>query len=257
MSLQNLDQRFPIVDPVTGKATDYFLRLLRQNNLGTGSIEEQVAALNATEIIAGAGLDGGGALGGGNVTLELDAVLDDLNDVDTTTTPPTLNQKLGWDGSLWVPQTVSGGGGGAWSLVSSWTFSSPVPFVDFTNLGTYSELYLIGRGLTMSASGVRNVYASVDNGASFYTTMGDYTAISNTGVESNQDIFSTEGGANTTAARTVLLHIPGNIPGVIKTARVTQAVIRTFVASTNVINALRVAASTGNLTGGSIIVMGR
>lgn len=39
------------------------------------------------------------------------ASIDDLSDVDTTSTPPSVNQKLGWNGSNWVPQTVSGGGG--------------------------------------------------------------------------------------------------------------------------------------------------
>lgn len=40
--------------------------------------------------------------------------LDDLSDVDTTTTPPTNGQALVYDQSqdLWIPGTVSGGGGG-------------------------------------------------------------------------------------------------------------------------------------------------
>jgi hypothetical protein len=40
------------------------------------------------------------------------ASIDDLTDVDTTTTPPTANQALVWNGSTWVPGTVATGGGG-------------------------------------------------------------------------------------------------------------------------------------------------
>lgn len=42
--------------------------------------------------------------------------LDDLSDVDTSTTPPTDGQVLAWDDgdSLWKPATVGGGGGGGY-----------------------------------------------------------------------------------------------------------------------------------------------
>ena len=36
-NLQNLDQRFPIVDPQTGQPTDYFMRLLRNQ---TGALAD-------------------------------------------------------------------------------------------------------------------------------------------------------------------------------------------------------------------------
>jgi hypothetical protein len=39
--------------------------------------------------------------------------LDGLTDVDTTTTAPTSGQALVWDGTNWVPGTISGGGGGS------------------------------------------------------------------------------------------------------------------------------------------------
>jgi len=40
------------------------------------------------------------------------AALDNLTDVDTSTTPPTDGQALVWNGSMWVPDDVEGGGGG-------------------------------------------------------------------------------------------------------------------------------------------------
>lgn len=48
-------------------------------------------------------------------------VLDDLGDVDTTTTPPTDGQALVWDdaGGLWVPGDVASGGGGGSTAVGA------------------------------------------------------------------------------------------------------------------------------------------
>ena len=39
------------------------------------------------------------------------SVIDDLLDVDTTTTTPTTNDRLEWDGSNWVPVANTGAGG--------------------------------------------------------------------------------------------------------------------------------------------------
>jgi len=44
-----------------------------------------------------------GTSGGGGATS-----IDELTDVDTTTTPPNINQTLVWDGTNWVPGTVAG-----------------------------------------------------------------------------------------------------------------------------------------------------
>lgn len=57
-------------------------------------------SISGEPIVTGSG-GGGGA-----------SNLDDLTDVDTSTTPPTSGQALVWDGTQWEPGTVSGGGGG-------------------------------------------------------------------------------------------------------------------------------------------------
>jgi hypothetical protein len=44
-----------------------------------------------------------------------------LSDVDTVTIPPISGQSLVWNGTAWVPQTVSGGGGGAVASVNGYT----------------------------------------------------------------------------------------------------------------------------------------
>jgi len=44
-----------------------------------------------------------------------------LSDVDTVTTPPVSGQSLVWSGSVWRPQTITGGGSGAVSSVNGYT----------------------------------------------------------------------------------------------------------------------------------------
>ena len=77
------------------------------------SVSQDVQTLMARKILAGAGLTGGGDLTADR-TLSLNAMLDQLNDVDVSTTPPTDGQALAYDAasSLWKPKTISGGGGG-------------------------------------------------------------------------------------------------------------------------------------------------
>lgn len=52
------------------------------------------------------------------------SAINDLSDVDTATTAPTTNQALVWNGTNWVPGTVSGGGGGGTRTTVSATTSS-------------------------------------------------------------------------------------------------------------------------------------
>lgn len=55
--------------------------------------------------------------------------IDDLNDVDTTTSAPSTNDVLTWDGSNWTPSAPSGGSGALVSrqiFTSSGTWNKPV-----------------------------------------------------------------------------------------------------------------------------------
>lgn len=77
MSLNDLNQMFSIVDPQTGKPTDYLMRLLRDRGIEVNNVEEAVQVLNedvalidsilqqinGTVINAGVGLGGGGIIG--------------------------------------------------------------------------------------------------------------------------------------------------------------------------------------------------
>lgn len=150
-----------------------------------------------------------------------------------------------------------GGGGGDWSLVGSWTWSTNVATVDFTGLDGYNDLLVIGRGITLSSSGFRAVWVSVDSGSTFYTTSGDYVTVDTAGTET----ATTSAGSHatsTTSAKTSIVMIHGaKLSGAIKRCYSNGFLDRLFVASTSPINALRVGGTAGNMTAGTIIVLGR
>lgn len=150
----------------------------------------------------------------------------------------------------------AGGAATAWTQVGTWAWSSNVPYVDFTGLAAYSEVLIIARTLTASASGVRLVRVSVDNGATYFAANGDYRTIDSTGVEvSGVGIGHSTGS---TGARSLAVHIV-NLKGAFKLADMqNNSGVRTlFVGSTLDINAVRVMNAAGDLTGGSIIVLAR
>lgn len=127
-----LDWQTPIVDPVTGKPTPQFILLWQRLFQNGEFVNDEVEDLDLTkvntsrQIISGGGLTGGGdlsadrtlAVGAGTGIavnaddVALDASIDDLNDVDTSTTPPTDGQALVWvdADSEWQPGDVANGG---------------------------------------------------------------------------------------------------------------------------------------------------
>lgn len=147
-----------------------------------------------------------------------------------------------------------------WKLAGSWTWSTNVAQVDFTGLAGYNELLVLARGLTASASGFRSLLCSVDNGSTFPTANGDYQIISSTGVESAQVGIALHGTASASARSGSILIPNSGLNGVPKLA-IGNSLGQTqlFTQSTLPINALRINSitSTGNLTAGSIYVMGR
>lgn len=189
--------------------------------------------------------------------------LNDLGDVDLGGGLNDGDQLL-WDSSnaQWYPSAPAAGGGAGsspWELVSTYTYSGPVANVDFTNLGDYTDVLLICRNVTLDASGLIGLRVSIDNGASFYSTSGDYLNLNTTGAPSNQTYATLGGGSTAGTLRTATSLIPGiNVDGAPKLMDQTLFQ-RMFVASNSPINAIRFGAfDTGaNLAGGTIYVLGR
>jgi len=159
-NLQPLEQQFPIVDPATGRPTIYFIKWAQQRQIDiTAGITAEQAQQLILDFMAAHQLQEGLGISitpSGNLaddpTIALNAVLDDLQDVDTETTPPTDGQALVWDDAdqLWVPGDVaSGGGGGSLQQIAQFELTATAANIDFTNIPQeYDDLVLVifGRG---------------------------------------------------------------------------------------------------------------
>lgn len=120
-TLQPLGKQFPISNS-DGTPTEYFIRWAQQRQIdisdGISAADAQKLvedSLTAHKIQDGVGIKVTPADGEliHDPTIAIDAVLDDLNDVDTVSTPPTNGQALVYDNTahLWKPGTVASGGG--------------------------------------------------------------------------------------------------------------------------------------------------
>jgi hypothetical protein len=148
--------------------------------------------------------------------------------------------------------------GKPWVLAASWTYSINVTEIDFTDLGSYSDLMVMLRAVTTDAAQQRSLRVSTNNGSSYYAGATDYQSVAATGVETAAT--SAAGlSATTSAAATVTFLLPGcNVSGVPKLIQVVSSVVpKLFVGSTDPINAVRIVANAANFTGGNVYVFGR
>ncbi|MEY9717849.1 hypothetical protein ABIA22_000339 [Sinorhizobium fredii] len=145
---------------------------------------------------------------------------------------------------------------GLWRAAGSWDFSVNVSQVDFTNLGEFSEILLLGRLVTLGTSGTRNFQVGADNGSSFFSTSGDYQSVSTAGAETPGTSLAMHATASTLGrtfwarianfnqARLKPVDLLSGTPGLI-----TQAAA---------MNAVRILPSAGgSITGGSLRIFGR
>jgi hypothetical protein len=84
--------------------------------------------------------------------------------------------------------------GGTWTLLySNTSIPNPTPYVD-VNVTGFSEVFVLGRGVTSAGLGYRTVQLSVDGGVLFFKSTGDYEAIADTGVSSGNYIALSHNG---------------------------------------------------------------
>lgn len=145
---------------------------------------------------------------------------------------------------------------GAWVLAGSWTYSSAVNFVDFINLGAYSEILIIFRGLN-TASG-NNIYliVSINNGSTFLNASGDYEIILANGDKTNASFFNVFGVSASIARACVITISPfnsANPKAIISPIKPLNVLVPTA----NALNAFRFTTDGANFNAGSIWVYGR
>jgi len=158
-SIQPLTKQFAITNN-DGTPTEYFIRWAQQRQIDiSGGITQQMMIdyLNTISVTAGDGLSGGGPLTPPGPTIDLDAGLGDLNDVDFST-PPANNQVIVFDSATntWKPANQSGGGGGGTpptirgsNIQSSSASSYTVPFPAGSAVGDLAILFC-GHGFAVN-----------------------------------------------------------------------------------------------------------
>lgn len=159
----------------------------------------------------------------------------------------------------WVDQPATGGGA-TWALAGSWTYSgTAVANVNFTGLTGMTDLLIIGQSLTLDTSQIVSLYYSVDNGASFFQTTGNYQATVQggstpvnvpyagqlwNGISTGPRSGYARGYAMNVAAPRITAHMGSN-----------GSIL--FLASNSPVNAIQLRPGAGNINGGSIYVFTR
>lgn len=145
----------PIVDKA-GNPTPYFNTQLQLILEASGILESDILtkADKTITLTAGVGLDGGGDLSA-NRTFDLNASLNDLNDVDTAGV--ASGDVLTYDGAQWEPATPAAGGssfagadntlGGASASLFATKGAVVVPFRDIQIAGVWFNIAEVNTGI--------------------------------------------------------------------------------------------------------------
>lgn len=199
-------------------------------------------------------------LSAGNITLQLaNTAVTPGTYGDATNAPQiTVDSKGRITGVINIPITGGGGGGGGggcWELVTTRTIAAGTTTEDIINLGDYDDLLVVLENSTSSSSQARGMRVSIDNGATFLTTSGDYQSITTAGSVSNTSIMGATSA--TTVARGCFWWLTSknsvDDPKIVETSDI-NFLIRTA----SPIDAVQIRNGTvGTLSSGTVYVFGR
>lgn len=178
--------------------------------------------------------------------------------------PNDATKYLDGTGAWSVPAGGGGGGGGNWTLLESWVQSvdGNVATVeaDITDVG---EVLVMFDKVSASSSGWRCAQLSNDGGTTWFHTDGDYTNMNTSGIESNENALYSHSTASTGARSGALFIHGGNITDMVVTCvspvRTLMEYLRGARGPVNRVRAMNNNGGniTGNMTGGSVFILGR
>lgn len=158
-----------------------------------------------------------------------------------------------------IIQMIGSAGGGlsyAWEFITSQVVAGASNY-NFTDLGDYSEIMVYIHGITASASISRLLRVSDDNGATFYSTSGDYISATTAGIDANNTSVAFH-GTSSASARSGRISIEGfNINGCPKIAQSSQPNPIALINVTTPLNAVQVVVTGATMNAGTIYVFGR
>lgn len=151
---------------------------------------------------------------------------------------------------------AGGGSGGSWTLAGSWTWSTNVINVTFTDLGAYSEILIVFKDILLQASGQLYWIVSINNGVSYLNTSGDYQWIGAGGALTANAWFRPFANPSS-AARSGWITINPFNSADYKIMDSPMLPLTALIPTLNALNAIQVGMDGTNITGGSIRVYGR
>jgi len=157
----------------------------------------------------------------------------------------------------WQAPGGGGGGGAAWEQIATWTYSSAVGNVDFIGLASYTEIMVVGDGVTSNSASIRDLRVSHDNGATFNSGATAYSQFGADGVETSGNRCLLHTVAATAARSFIAVLDQINLTSSAKPIRTNGGLATLYNGSTAPINALQIRTDGFFLTGGTITVYGR
>jgi hypothetical protein len=240
---------------------------------GTGDVVGPAAAV-ANRIAVFNGVTGKLLADGGQTIADLAALpaatkLDDLTapddntDLNASMTAHGLLKKLSNVSTQYMSGTgvwsAPGASASQWALVATQVAAGAANY-DFTGLGSYGEIRVMVVDMVLSLSGETRLRVSINAGVTYLSTSGDYIGIQGVGAKTNFDALAFYSTA-ATAARSGEILIAGTNLAAQKSARSnffsTDSIGLRLIPTTSTIDAVRVFATAGNLSTGTIYVFGR